>query len=70
MKLELFLIVGYYLFMLYLIKPLIGQKEHSISHKAFWISVLVLFPFIGVIIYTLFQKKQYGRPNELRTILR
>lgn len=70
MELFLFLLIGYYLFCVYFISSLIRDKEYSAKHKIAWALIIALVPFLGAIVYTLVFKKQYGRPNELMTIIR
>jgi hypothetical protein len=70
MELFLFLIIGYYLFCAYFLNSLVKDKEYSAKHKIAWGLIVTLVPFLGAIVYTLVFKKQYGRPNELMTIIR
>ena len=70
MKLELFLIVGYYLFVIYFLYSLFYGTKYSVKHKVIWTLIVLLLPFIGAIVYTLNYKKQYGRPNKLMTMIR
>jgi uncharacterized membrane protein len=70
MELFLFLIIGYYLFCIYLLTSIIKDKDYSAKHKIAWGLIVTIVPFLGAIVYTLVFKKQYGRPNELMTIIR
>lgn len=70
MELFLFLIIGYYLFCIYFLNSIIRDKEYSLNHKITWSLIVALVPFLGAIVYILIFKKQYGSPNELRTIIR
>jgi uncharacterized membrane protein len=70
MELFLFLIIGYYLFCVYFLNSLIRNKDYSAKHKITWGLIITLVPFLGAIVYILVFKKQYGRPNELMTIIR
>jgi hypothetical protein len=70
MTLFLFLIIGYYLFCIYFLTSLVKDKDYSVKHKITWGLIVPLVPFLGAIVYTLVFKKQYGRPNELMTIIR
>jgi hypothetical protein len=70
MELLLFLIIGYYLICIYILTSLVRDKGYSAKHKIAWGLIITLVPFLGAIVYTLVSKKQYGRPNELMTIIR
>lgn len=70
MTLVLFLIISYYLFCIYLLNSIINDKVYSAKQKIAWSLIVTLLPFLGAIVYTLIVKKQYGRPNELMTIIR
>lgn len=70
MELFLFLIIGYYLFCVYFLNSLIRNRNYSVKHKIAWGFIVTLMPFLGAIVYTLVFKKQYGRPNDLMTIIR
>lgn len=70
MKLELFLIIGYYLFIIYFLRSLYSNNMYSVGHKVFWTLMVTFVPFLGAIVYLLIYQKQYGSPNELRTLIR
>lgn len=70
MKLIIFLVIGYYLFSIIFLRSIYRDKALSIQHKVVWSLVITLVPFLGAIVYVLINTKQYGRPNELMTIIR
>lgn len=70
MKLELFLIIGYYLFIIYFLRSLFNDESYSTRHKIAWALIVSFVPFLGAIVYILIYKKQYGSPNELMTMIR
>lgn len=70
MKLIIFLVIAYYLFSIVFLRAIYRNVELSVQHKTIWTLVITLVPFLGAIVYTLVNTKQYGRPNELMTIIK